>query len=403
MMDSEGYRILDKLLSGEYSFQYIVFGIILFALGYIIYLNKDFVVSRIKDNILAFWYRKNYADYFLKSTHAFAHLEQNLSTAQSVATGDYVKDMLLKDIAEIISDVTKKKVVEYLNSINPNDNTVNDIKHQTDLLMQNIYNGIKESIICSIPARVVSKLITLFQDIELISMTQLSYYEIDGEGTIELLKHNIKSICISYATMIQNLCNSFHRMNGDLNGIFYKDYIVGVYDSSRIPKGNYPLPNKQSESDANLFAVCAKSETGCSAVSLLVFHDSSFDITTTEEVGNRIVSMIYSFENYIDKSGYQRMRLLTLIDSNRIQSMLENKCIFADRDQEPEFSRLRNFISENNLNKVIIQPVLRNKEELIGILVLGWTDNDKIDYRFVEGKLHGLASRCVRFFSYWEN
>lgn len=402
-MDSEGYKILDKLLSGAYSFQYVVLGITLLAFGYFLYVNREIALLRAKDAFFALIHKKNYSNYFLKNTHSLSHLEQNLSTARSVTTGDFVKDMLLKDIAEIIFNVTQKQVIEYLKGVDPNDNSASDIKHQTDLLMQNIYNEIKETITRSVPAKVVSKLITLFQDIELISMTQLSYYETDGEGPCELLRHNIKNICVSYATMIQNLCASFHKMNGDLNGIFYKDYIVGVYDSSRIFKGNYPLPNKQSEGDANLFALCAKSETGCSAISLLVFHDSSFDITTPEEVGNRTVSMTYSFESHIDKTRYQRMRLLTLIDSYRIQALLENKCIFVDRDQEKEFSRLKNFVSENGLNKMIIQPVLRNKEELVGILILGWTDSDKIDYRFVEGKLHGLASRCVRFFSYWEN
>lgn len=401
-MSSEGFKILDKFLAGEYNIGYVILCGIIF-ISYMVYHNKLLSFDTVKSYIKSLFV-KNYAEIFIRETHIFAHLEQNLSNSKIVNTGDFVKDLLLRDIVNIVVEVTKRRVSEYLNSLNFRSLQPSDIHHACELLMQNIYRDIKENITSVIPARVVSKLNAIFQDLEMISYTELADYGPEGENGLELLKHHIKSICVSYSRITKRLCEIFHAMNGDLNGIFYKDYIVGVYDSSKVFKGNYPLPNKSQEYDANMFSVRAKTEVNCSSIALFAFHDTPLNITTVEEVGNRTVSMTYCFEGRIDKSSYQRQRLLTLIDAYQIDGLLINKSIFIDREKELDFSRLKNFMSENNFQGLVVQPVLRNKEELVGLLLLGWDSLEGIDYlNDIEDKLHGLASRCVRFFSYWEN
>lgn len=397
-MSSEGFKILDKLLAGQYNIWYIILCLMVFIL-YLVYHNKLLSFEYVKNYVKSF-FTKDFAEIFMRETHLFAQLDQEKVNSTITNTGDRVKDNLLVDIVTCIVDITKKRVFEYLHSLNFRSLDPSKVHHDCELLMQSIYKEIKESITAHIPAKVVSKLNAIFQDLEMISYTELSDYGPEGENGLELLKHHTKSICVSYSRISRRLCEIFHAMNGDLNGIFYKNFIVGVYDSSLIFKGQFPLPNESREADANMYSVRLKTETTCSCVAFLAFHDTELNITNVEEVGNRTVSMSYCFENQIEKSNYQRQRVLTLIDSYQIDNLLINKAIYANREKEQDFSRLKNFMSENNLQGLLIQPVIKNKVELVGLLLLGWNNLEDFNDLDIDGKLHGIASRAVRFFNY---
>ena len=399
-MVSDQYIILDKILSGQYNPWYLILGIILVSALYRFQKNRQYYIDEFK-RFASRVFLHEYGTGFLRKINAFSPLEQSLSIALTTATGDYVKDMLLKDIAQLITDTTKEKVEKYDQSINFRHVSVTDIHYNCSLLMKNIFFEIKENMNHSIPPKMIMRCDVIFQDLEKISFIELSEYTIDDESVVELLRHHIKHICLSFSRMIKRVCNVFHTINGDLNGILYKDYIIGVYDSSKVFKGSFPLPNNESESDADLVSLKINSETESDIIAFLTFHDTNLEMTNSEEIGNRIMSMTYCWNQQIEKNFYQRVKLLNFLDSFRIPYLLENKAIFAERDKEEDWSRLRSFMSGNRIEKMIVQPVLYNKIELMGLLILGWRDKTKdIKVDFIDENMHSLAARCSRFFSY---
>ena len=400
---SDQYLILDKLLSGQYNPIYIIFGIVVLTGLYRFQKNRQYYIDEIKNFFNRVWI-KEYGPHFLKKINAFTSLEQSLSVALTTTTGDYVKDMLLKDISQLIADVTQEQVKKYVLNIDFRHVSLTDIHYNCSLLMKNIFFEIKEGLNKTIPPKVIMKLNIIFQDLEHISFVELSEYTIDDESTVELLRHHIKHICLSYARMIKKVCSVFHTINGDLNGILYNDYIVGVYDSSKVFKGSFPLPNSESEKDADLVSMKINAEINCDVIAFFTFHDSNLNMTNSEEIGNRIISMTYCWDQQIEKNFFQRIKLLNVLDSFRIPYLIENKAIFTEREKEEDWSRLKSFMSGNNIEKIIIQPVLRNKLELMGLLVLGWKKNEMTKkFEEISENLHPLAARCSRFFSYQDN
>lgn len=402
-MSADWFKIVDKLLSGGYDFWHIFMTFFILCIVYLLYINRKNILEFIKDIFDKFSLRENNLNSFLKEVKPFSKLEQEATSIKLIATGDYVKDLLLSDLIDIIVNVVEEKVNKYLNSLDFENLEKDSVHNECSNIMISILREIKENMLSSFPRVVYSRIRTSLSELEGICQYEITEYNDCGEGAEELLRHLIKTICGKYSGIMNSIGHTFHSMNGELNGVCYKNHIVGVYDSSKMLKGNYPLPNNCSESDINRFTCSVRNETGCSSVSLLTFHDTDMGLTDVSDIGNRTVSMTYSFEGNIDKSRYQRQRVIKIINADKLENLLHNSYIFSERDKEYDFSSLRNFLSSNNLRAIVIQPVLRNKEELIGLLFLEWKNSIDLNIQDIEDKFHGYAARCVRFFSYWEN
>lgn len=343
-------------------------------------------------------------DYNIDLSKGFGQLEMKMSEVRNVKTGDYVKDMLLRDITECMYQAVVAEIQSFVDSYSP-DQTVSQLLAKLQVSVNEIIRRYNLSWRKKkITPNLISKINQIFEDEEAAHVaTNEVFNRFDDNPT--RVANDLDYICAHYTAIIGMFENQIKTMNGTLNGVEYNRKVIGMYYSNgNLKVERFPLPIGIYESDISSEVRKIKDRLDCDYVGLFDVYETPETVECEDiavgEIMNSKFALSYSTSpKRFNYSEYINKYIHEFFSTDEIKRLISNEIVICHRKDLYEWSPIRQFMTLNEVNTMIFQPILSSKECLIGIMVYMYvekkdqsTDNEDKEF------LHSKSIRLVKFF-----
>lgn len=346
-------------------------------------------------------------DYFTIIDKYLKSFEEDIAEINTFHTNDLVKDILLRDICECVFEAVKEELhafAEVCNDISDMEVilsnlyvTVNRINVNYDRRWKN--KKIQLSLIQKI-YKVVGECENVFKE-TFKHMMNLEHSSVSADT-------EIKFICAHYQTLVETFKNEIKEMNGTLNGVEYKNKVIGMYNSFGALKiDRFPFPLGIHDSDVHSVLSVTMKKLNCDYAGLVDFYEtpSLIDDGLNHEANvQRILDSKFAVSYASDSKRFQykdfiEKRVVDLLTHECAERLVNNEVLIFDRCDLLEWSNIRSFMSMNDFQTIVMQPILTGREVLVGLVVYLYVfekdhTTDKIDKEY----LRSMSARFVNFF-----
>lgn len=346
-------------------------------------------------------------DYFILIDKYLKSFEEDIAEINTFHTNDLVKDILLRDICECVFEAVKEELHAF--AVMCNDMT------DVEMVLSNLYMTVNR-INVNYDRRWKSKKIQL-------SLIQKIYKVVGECETVfkETFKHmmnfehssssadtEIKFICAHYQTLVETFKNEIKEMNGTLNGVEYKNKVIGMYNSFGALKiDRFPFPLGIHDADVHSVLSVTMKKLNCDYAGLVDFYETPSlidDGLNHESNVQRILDSKFAVSYVSDSKkfpykDFMEKRVLDLLTHECAERLVNNEVLIFDRSDLLEWSNIRSFMSMNDFQTIIMQPILTGREVLVGLVVYLYVfekdhSKDKLDKEY----LRSMSARFVNFF-----
>lgn len=329
----------------------------------------------------------------------FSPLDVRMAEIKNVRTDDFVKDQLLVDMAEDVFVSVKEVINEFVESYS-NDKEIKTLVSKLKISVNEIINRYlqkwKER---GVPNTLIRKVTSIFEAEEKVFLESFELFA-NADDNPKRLVVDVELICAHYSSVMRLFENQIKQMNGDLNGMEYSNKIIGLYNSLGDLKVNrFPLPLGIKETDVSDILDNSLKSLKADYVGLIDIYESPKDSTSTlDRLARSKFSVSYTnnekvfpYKTYINKT------VISVVNEDELSRLINNEIFFIDRSDLYEWSGVRKFMSVNEIESMIVQPILSGKESLIGCVVyLYRTQFNETLKPSLKNYLHTVSPKCVK-------
>mgnify|MGYP004536282429 CR=1 FL=1 len=333
-------------------------------------------------------------------------LKSEIENIENIKTGDLIKDTLLKDVAHFVLEAETESFSEFIENAKKTHKKSEIIKYFsicTSHIVKNYQDKFKQN---GIPRKFIEKILGNFSAQEFVLNfgleTFLNNREIQDIKQAGLYYVNSISVCL-----LRQLSKQISYMNGDLNGIEYKGKIVGMYDSfSNLKIKRFPFPLGIYEPEVSHIIDKVIKNVNADFGLLVDFYEPSFlaennslDGKTEEILSSKFAISYSNDENKFPYKDFIGEKINKILDASDVRLLIENKTIFAEVNELPTWSNLKTTMIVLDIKYIIIQPILLNKEKLIGLEVFMYKNKalNVTEKNKYQKYVYSSAPFCVRF------
>lgn len=346
-------------------------------------------------------------DYLILVEKYLTAFEEDIAEINTFHTNDLVKDVLLRDICECVFEAVKEELYSFAEACKD----INDV----DMTLSNLYVTVNK-IAVNYDRRWKSKKIQL-------SLIQKIYKVIGECESIfkETFKHmmnlehsavsveaEIRFICAHYQTLVENFKNDIKEMNGTLNGVEYKNKVIGMYNSvGSLKIDRFPFPLGIHDSDVHSVLSIAMKKVNCDYAGLVDFYETpsmiedgmNHEFNVKRILDSKFAVSYASDSKKFSYKDYMERHVTELLTHDCAERLVNNEVLILDRSELMEWSNIRSFMAMNDFQTIIMQPILSGREVLIGLVVYLYIfekdhSTDKTDKEY----LRSMSARFINFF-----
>lgn len=330
----------------------------------------------------------------------FNNLDVRIAEIRNVRTDDLVKDLLLVDVTECVCSAVKEVIRGFVSEYSKDKDIktlIGNLKICINDIINRYHKKWKEKDIPNILIRKFSSIFEIEENVFIESFDLFANQD-DNPNRIEL---DIELICSHYSSVMFLFETQIKQMNGDLNGAEYSNKIIGMYNSlGDIKISRFPFPLGVKESDIKEIVSDAIEHIHADYVSVIDVYETPI---SDEQIIDKLLKSkfgvsyttnpeIFPYVKYIDR------KVCDAIDNVHLSRLINNEVLFINRTDLYEWAFIRKFMSLSNLNTIIIQPILTNKDSLVGAIIYMYKEEVKDDQKgFIVNYMHTISPRCVRF------
>ena len=406
--------IIDNLLKGTYGEAAALIG---FSIVIIIVLGKnqivfekliDFFQWMLSGIVKLFLRRKEIKEQKEKENQnvvlnidkCFNNLDVRMAEIRNVRTDDLVKDLLLVDVTECVCSAVKEVISGFVSEYSKDKDIktlIGNLKICINDIINRYHKKWKEK---EIPNTLIRKISSIFEIEEKVFIESFDLFanQDDNPKRIEL---DIELICSHYSSVMFLFESQIKQMNGDLNGAEYANKIIGLYNSlGDIKINRFPFPLGVKESDIKEIVNDAIEHIQADYVSVLDIYETP--VSDEPNIDKLLKSKFgvpyttnperFPYVKYIDR------KVSDAIDNVHLSRLINNEILFINRTDLYEWAFIRKFMSLSDLSTIIIQPILTNKDSLVGTIIYMYKEEVKDEQKdFIVNYMHTISPRCVRF------
>lgn len=346
-------------------------------------------------------------DYFSLVDRCLKTFEECIAEINTFHTNDLVKDMLLRDICECVFEAVKEELYDFAEK----NKDVNDV----EIILSNLYVTVNKISVNydrrwkskKIQISLIQKIYKIISELETVFKETFKHM-MNFDHTSFSIDTEIRYICAHYQTLAETFKSEIKEMNGTLNGVEYKNKVIGLYNSFGALKiDRFPFPLGIHDADVSSVLTVTMKKLKCDYAGLVDFYETPEmieDGLNHEFNVQRILDSKFavSFASCPKKFSYRdfiEKRVTDLLTRDCAERLINNEVLIFDRSELLEWSNIRSFMAMNDFQTIVMQPILSDREVLIGLIVYLFIyekdhSTDKLDKEY----LKSMSARFVNFF-----